>query len=99
MHSLKRTTLPRGRQNYARCLETRCPVHILWVVLHCMQAKDLMGQCFQAGVNYFDNAEVYAEGAHAACPLRHQRDRHRTAPLYAVPAHHPVVGTVLTKKL
>ena len=22
-----------------------------------------MGQCFQAGVNYFDNAEVYAEGA------------------------------------
>lgn len=27
------------------------------------QAKDLMGQCFDAGVNYFDNAEVYAEGA------------------------------------
>ncbi len=27
-----------------------------------MQAKDLMGQCFDAGVNYFDNAEVYAEG-------------------------------------
>ncbi len=21
-----------------------------------------MGQCFDAGVNYFDNAEVYAEG-------------------------------------
>ena len=37
----------------------RCSVK----VSSALQAKDLMGQCFDAGVNYFDNAEVYAEGA------------------------------------
>ncbi len=45
-----------------------------------MQAKDLMGQCFQAGVNYFDNAEVYAEGTHAA-----HRAANATARLLRVP--------------
>ena len=33
------------------------------------QAKALMGQCFDAGVNFFDNAEIYAEGKILAARL------------------------------
>ena len=40
-----------------------------WVTFHnqvdVKAAKSLMGQCFDAGVNFFDNAEVYADGAPA----------------------------------
>ena len=65
---LLRRTMPHASPSHT-CVQTTCVLVCMQGWLRCCtQAKDLMGQCFQAGVNYFDNAEVYAEGAQVATP-------------------------------
>ena len=56
----------RNGQRLCSCVQVSALSYGSWVSFHnqldTQNAKALMGQCFDAGVNFFDNSEAYAKG-------------------------------------